>query len=167
MFDLFLFLKPQKQLFVITAEKNTKVSGIKLNTDSTFRVFSSLVALLFIPEDKWKVKYPRAGGTFYHRTSLPRGSSAVQRGAQDLGVPDVLGGSQPTAPSTHSNQSTRTGKWKTIWSKRLHLEIQRWISALKMTMSKIKAAPSSINSILWQPQHTFNVKTCSLNKTLY
>lgn len=39
MFDLFLFLKPQKQLFVITAEKNTKVSGIKLNTDSTFQGF--------------------------------------------------------------------------------------------------------------------------------
>lgn len=35
MFDLFLFLKPEKQLFVITAEKNIKVSGIKLNTDSS------------------------------------------------------------------------------------------------------------------------------------
>lgn len=40
MFDLFLFLKPEEQLFVITAGKNIKVSGIKLNTDSPFRGFS-------------------------------------------------------------------------------------------------------------------------------
>lgn len=40
MFDLFLFLKPEKQLFIFPAEKNIKVSGIKLNTDSPFQGFS-------------------------------------------------------------------------------------------------------------------------------
>lgn len=40
MFDLFLFLKPEKWLLVITAEKNIKVSDIKLNPDSPFQGFS-------------------------------------------------------------------------------------------------------------------------------
>lgn len=40
MFDLFLFLKPEKQLFVTAAEKNIKVSGIKFNPDNPFQGFS-------------------------------------------------------------------------------------------------------------------------------
>lgn len=169
MFDLSLFLKPQKQLFVITAEKNIKVSGMKLNTDSTFQGFS-IHWLLFYLYQKTSEKWNTTGQEGHFITEHPclEGAQLSKGGTGSgsawcaVGVP----GDSPLHLPLMQTRAQELGSEKQFGVKG-YIWKYSYISALKMTMSKIKVAPSSINSILWQPQHIFNVKNCSLKKILY